>query len=83
MTRSPVFTPRARALARRLLESSARRHGVTFEAARGSRIRAAVAARAEWFRVVRDTWALSISDTARLCGADRTTVIHALRRPAS
>lgn len=77
---APTFTPRARALALSVLESSARRHGVTVAAARSSRVGAAVAARAEWFRVVRDSWALSISDTARICGADRTTVIHALRR---
>jgi len=31
-------------------------------------------------RTGRLCWALSVSDTARICGADRTTVIHALRR---
>ena len=63
-----------------LLASCAARHGVTPEAARSRRTAPAVAARHEWIRVLRDTWALSASETARLVGVDHTTVLYALGR---
>ena len=61
-----------------LLAKCAARHGVTYEAARGRRLARCVAARNEWLRLLKDTWALSISETARMAGMDYTSVRHAL-----
>lgn len=61
-----------------LLAKCAARHGVTPEAARRRRIPPAVAARHEWIRLLRDTWALTPSETARMVGMDYATVQYAL-----
>ena len=61
-----------------LREWIAARHGVTPEAARRRRIPPAVAARHEWIRLLRDTWALTPSETARMVGMDYATVQYAL-----
>ena len=63
-----------------LLASCAARHGVTPEAARSRRTAPAVAARHEWIRVLRDSWALSASETARMVGMDHASVLYALGR---
>ena len=74
------YTAKTLALVDGLLARCAARHGVTPEAARSRRTAPAVAARHEWIRVLRDTWALSASETARLVGVDHTTVLYALGR---
>lgn len=61
-----------------LLVQCAARHGVTPEAARRRRIPPAVAARHEWIRLLRDSWGLSVSETARMVGMDYATVQYAL-----
>lgn len=74
------YSPATLALVDGLLARCAARHGVTPEAARSRRTAPALAARYEWIRVLRDTWALSASETARLVGVDHTTVLYALGR---
>lgn len=68
------------ALVDQVLASTARRHGLEPETVRRANTGPAVRARHEWLVLVRDTWALSASDTARLCGVNHTTVLAALRR---
>ena len=66
---------------RAVAESVAARHGVTVAAIlSGERFRDAKRARHEWWRLVRDTWDLSYSETGRLVGGvDHTTIMSALR----
>ena len=71
------------ALVDAVLASTARRHGLEPETVRRARTGPAVRARSEWLVLVRDTWALSASDTGRLCGVDHTTVLAACRRRSS
>lgn len=75
-----TYSAETLALVDGLLAQCAARHGVTPEAARSRRTAPALAARYEWIRVLRDTWALSASETARLVGVDHTTVLYALGR---
>lgn len=72
------YTAEALALVDGLLVSVAARHGVTLLAARSRRIPAAVAARHEWLRLLRDTLALPVSEVARLTGVDYASVQYAL-----
>lgn len=72
------YTAEALALVDGLLASVAARHGVTLLAARSRRIPAAVAARHEWLRLLRDTLALPVSEVARLTGVDYASVQYAL-----
>ena len=78
-----TYSAETLALVDGLLARCAARHGVTPEAARSRRTAPALAARYEWIRVLRDTWALSASETARLVGVDHTTVLYALGRRGS
>lgn len=57
-----------------VLASVARKHGITPEIVRRSREPSAVRARREWVGLVRDSWGLSIAETARLCGVQRDIV---------
>ena len=75
-----TYSAETLALVDGLLAQCAARHGVTPEAARSRRTAPALAARYEWIRVLRDTWALSASETARMVGVDHTTVLYALGR---
>lgn len=74
------YTAKTLALVDGLLAQCAARHGVTPEAARSRRTAPALAARYEWIRVLRDTWALSASETARMVGMDHASVLYALGR---
>ena len=74
------YSPATLALVDGLLARCAARHGVTPEAARSRRTAPALAARYEWIRVLRDTWALSASETARMVGMDHASVLYALGR---
>ena len=78
--RTSQYSAETLALVDGLLARCAARHGVTPEAARTRRTAPAVAARYEWIRVLRDSWALSASETARLVDVDHTTVLYALGR---
>jgi hypothetical protein len=77
------FSVGARELVAQERARIAARCGLTPEAVQTSNAPAAVAARYEWLRVVRDTWALSASATGRLCGVDHSTVLQASRVGAS
>jgi Bacterial dnaA protein helix-turn-helix len=65
---------------RAVAEKVAFRYGISLHAIVGDeRVRNTVRARHEWWRLVRDTWDLSLSETARLVGGvDHTTVMSAL-----
>lgn len=73
------FSATAHELVARVRARIAERRGLTSEAVRSSRSRAAVEARREWLRVVRDSWYLSAAATGRLCGVNHTTVLLASR----
>lgn len=77
--RPPEWGDAARASAARVLASCAAREGITPEAARRMHTPEATRARRAWLRLVRDSWALSASATARLCGVDHTSVLLACR----
>lgn len=74
------YTTETMALVDGLLARCAARHGVTPETARTRRTAPAVAARHEWIRLLRDSWALSASETARMVGMDHASVLYALGR---
>jgi chromosomal replication initiation ATPase DnaA len=74
------YTTETMALVEGLLARCAARHGVTPETARTRRTAPALAARHEWIRLLRDSWALTASETGRLCGVDHTTVLYACGR---
>ncbi len=82
------WSPEAVELVARVLDGCARRRGLRPEAARRapwSQGRATggevvAEARREWYRLVRESWDLSLVDTAALCGVDHTTVLFALKR---
>lgn len=66
-----------------VLVSVSRKHGVSaIDVANGVREKAVVVARHEWIRLVKDSWNLSLSATARLVGFDHTTVIYAVKKSA-
>lgn len=77
--RPPEWSDAARESAARVLASCAAREGITPEAARRLHTPSAVRARRDWIRLVRASWDLSASATARLCGVDHASVLVACR----
>lgn len=74
------FSASTHRLVEELLGSVAARHGLAPDAVRRARTPQATQARYEWIVLLQDSWALTASDTGRLCGVDHGTVLLAQKR---